>query len=110
MEMGMAKQARSTSSRKKSAGKSRKSASAKSRGKRSGGRSSGLLPNMEWLGSALSAPLVREAVAAALVAGAGAAAAILAKRRMSSEGAQEPDESAYQATPFGRSSALDDFT
>jgi hypothetical protein len=107
MEMGMVKQARSTSARKKTGGKSRKSAAAKRGGKRSGGKSSGILPNMEWLGNALSAPLVREAVAAALVAGAGAAAAILAKR---SRASGEPDESTYQATPLGRSSSLDDFS
>jgi hypothetical protein len=63
---------------------------------------------MNWLSESVSSPLVREAIAAALIAGAGAAAAVFAGRKvaaskgksltgMLSDAARDATESAAEA-------------
>jgi len=68
-DLSMARQ-----SRKKSASQPKKRASKKSRGK----TVSATRQTADWITSSLTSLLVREAVAAALIAGAGAAAAVFA--------------------------------
>ena len=45
--------------------------------------------SVSWINTALTSPLVREAVAAALIAGAGAAAAVFTKRHSGGPAAAE---------------------
>jgi hypothetical protein len=54
---------------KKTSGSARKSA---------GDKASGVSQTLNWIGETVNTPLVREAIAAALIAGAGAAAAVFA--------------------------------
>ena len=59
--------------------------------------------NADWINNALSAPMVREAIAAAIVAGAGAAAAVFVKRH-------GPSASKVRSAAADASSATKDLT
>ena len=49
----------------------------------------GVLRHADWVNTALNSPLIREAIAAALVAGAGAAAAVLSRGGPAAEGVKK---------------------
>jgi hypothetical protein len=84
----MAKQARRTTARATTGGRKTAKKAAPKKGaakkgaarKAATSRSASSFQMPDWVNNAMGSPLMREAVAAALIAGAGAAAAVLAKR------------------------------
>ena len=107
----MAKQAKRKPSKrasKKSAGSTARKGGAASKGSAAKPASAFHMP--DWVSHAWDAPLVREAVAAALIAGAGAAAAVFAHRQgLSGRKIKSAVSDAFDATKGVADAAVDAF-